>query len=385
MQVNPYLGLAPYFGAPLFSFVTFWAALAGCQYIRTRKIDPLAVSGFAFFVAANIIVPLNPPGPKDTSVNLRLVQGNIGNYIKVDAESGNPISSSEVYDRFARLSVRPSAAPIDLVLWPETAIPDPLDSSASSSKTLPPALRDIFKTTGTPLVSGGYDTVGLKPDGSYFETQYNAVFFFDEKGNVQNAYHKRLLIPFGESLPFGRFNKYFSDSIENLSFFARGGSFTPFRLKDGTLFVPTVCYEVLFPRYIADFLKSSPVPPRFIVNLANDSWYGDSAEPEQHKFLAHWRALEFNIPLVRMTNTGITSILYPDGSESKNLGIFKEGVLDVPLRLGPRTPTLFERFGILPTILLALLFSAVGFSWGYASNNRPGGLTVGKSRDSKGT
>ena len=106
-----------------------------------------------------------------------------------------------------------------------------------------------------------------------------------------------------------------------------------------------------------DYLNSVSTPPHFILNLTNDSWYGDTAEPYQHLFLAKWRAIEFQIPVVRMTNTGVTSVIYPDGHESRQLEIFAEDILDIKLVTPEVRPTIFQKLGLIPLyILWATLF-----------------------------
>jgi apolipoprotein N-acyltransferase len=96
-----------------------------------------------------------------------------------------------------------------------------------------------------------------------------------------------------------------------------------------------------------------------MINLTNDSWYGDTMEPEQHLFLAKWRALEFNLPIIRSTNTGITSVIYPDGSESKRLEILKTGNLDLSINLPLQEATFYQKYGfatILPLWIIYLIF-----------------------------
>ena len=100
---------------------------------------------------------------------------------------------------------------------------------------------------------------------------------------------------------------------------------------------------------------------RLIVNHTNDSWYGNTAEPFQHLFLSKWRALEFNLPIVRSTNTGITSVIYPDGSESRRLGINEEGTLDVVVPLGNGEATLYQKYGVYPFMLIFLVL--LGITW----------------------
>jgi apolipoprotein N-acyltransferase len=171
------------------------------------------------------------------------------------------------------------------------------------------------------------------------------------------------LIPFGEGLPFGPLNPYLSGIITNISYFAEGDTYTGFKTDNQLSFVSVICYEVLFPTFVADMLNNQKEEAQFMINLTNDSWYGNTAEPYQHLFLSKWRALEFNLPLIRSTNTGITTVVFPDGSESKRLLIGEKTYLDVDLEIAPRTPTLFQIFGIWSflTIALVLLLIELAF------------------------
>jgi apolipoprotein N-acyltransferase len=137
--------------------------------------------------------------------------------------------------------------------------------------------------------------------------------------------------------------------LENhMSFFARGDQFTLFKIGNNASFISAICYEILFPQYIRKYLNSSKEQPQFIINLTNDSWYGRTSEPYQHLFLSHWRAVEFNLPVVRMTNTGYSSVLYPDGSESKRTQLYTQEIVDLDLKTFERVPTIYQRWGIIP-------------------------------------
>jgi apolipoprotein N-acyltransferase len=57
--------------------------------------------------------------------------------------------------------------------------------------------------------------------------------------------------------------------------------------------------------------------------------------------------LEFQLPIIRSTNTGISSVIYPDGSESKRLGINEEGILDVHVPVGSGAASPYQKGGIL--------------------------------------
>ncbi|MBL6990980.1 MAG: apolipoprotein N-acyltransferase [Bacteriovoracaceae bacterium] len=367
----PYLGLAPIFGAPLFSFVSFWISLTLVTFIKIKKIDFWALATTVLFLLFNIFLPLDFNPTKDAKVNnIRLVQANIGNLMKVDSEHGGFRSRSTVKHRYERLSTRPTQVPLDLIVWPETALPGVLNSTLIKQRPrfVPMIIRKIIDKMQAQMFIGGYDKTG-KRDLNYFETQFNTAFLFaPDQSSVYNAklvdlYHKIKLIPFGETLPFGPFNKYLSGLISNISYFGTGKSFTLFKLRNDTYFTTAICYEILFSSFMREYLNSVTTPPHFILNLTNDSWYGDTAEPYQHLFLAKWRAIEFQIPVVRMTNTGVTSVIFPDGHESRQMEIFAEDILDIKLVTPQRLPTIFQKWGLAPLyILWVILFALIMIS-----------------------
>ena len=356
LSLAPNLGLAPLFGVPLFSFMSYWFILSFTSLWRTKKIDFLAIGAFLCFVILNFIFPLQWNPENDSSpTRLRLVQANVGNFMKLQSESGDQRSIQEIYKSYLNLSTRGAQAPIDLVIWPETAYPQLLNSAIlrMNPSFVPSLVQQTTSLSVAPLFFGGYDK-SKEEDGNYYETEYNAAFLINKEGTFNDVYHKQLLIPFGEGLPFGPLNPYLAKVIKNISYFARGNRFTQFKLENKKTFIAAICYEILFSSYIRDFLNEQR-DTDFLINLTNDSWYGRTSEPFQHQFLTHWRAVEFNIPIVRMTNTGISSLLYPDGSESRRLKLFTESVLDIDLHTPERSPTLWQTYGFLSFFIIAIL------------------------------
>jgi apolipoprotein N-acyltransferase len=354
LQLSPYLGLAPIFGAPVFSFISYWMAFAIIGFIRKRAVDKWLIGSLAIFLILNPLLKLKPIEKPDSSNRIRLVQGNIGNYIKVNSEKGKLFAVNQVVETFKNLSLVESEQQVDLIVWPETAYPRLLSTDAMkiNPHIVPKIIKDTIIESGAELFVGGYDK--NKYDEYFFESEYNTAFHFNSSAEIKNAYHKMQLIPFGESLPFGPFNRFFAKYLQNISFFAKGKNYTLFTTINGTPFTSAICYEILFSSFIRGYLNGVATQPEFLLNITNDSWYGDTAEPYQHLFLAHWRALEFNLPIVRMTNTGITSILFPDGFESKRLGIGQEAILDYQLDTVKRVPTLFQIWGVWGTVVIAI-------------------------------
>jgi len=288
---------------------------------------------------------------------IKAVQPNIRNDLKLSAEGGAQLSLGEVFLHLKQTSLKGEKA--DVIIWPETAYPLMLEKKELeiSYLNIPTTIREVITLSGTPIVFGGYDKAADFSD-DYFETEYNSVFHISKNLVLKNVYHKMKLIPFGESLPFGPLNRLFSHLIKNISFFAKGSSYTLFG-EGKAKFTTAICYEILFSSFIRNYLNNVDSIPNFIINLTNDSWYGDTSEPHQHLFLSHWRALEFGLPIVRVTNTGISSVLFPDGSESERIKIFKQGSKIFKVSLEKREKTLFQKFGLWLTLIAGLLITLI--------------------------
>lgn len=369
LSLAPHLGLAPYGGVILFSFFSFWPALAIISFIRTAKIDYAAIFFFSLFLFLNYFFSLKKhPAPIEKTNNIRMVQANIGNFLKTSSEGGDFNSVTEVYDIYEALSTQDENYKTDLIIWPETAFPRLLSSTMmkQSERYVPLLFSKVIQRTNAELFTGGYDST-RKFNSLFFETEYNAAFHFSDEGKIKDVYHKMKLIPFGEGLPFGPFNKFLSRYVQNISYFAKGNNHTIFQTRNQTPFGALICYEILFPRFVRSYINKAPQHPHFFINLTNDSWYGDTAEPYQHMYLAKWRSLEFQIPIIRMTNTGISSVIYPDGSESDRLPLFQAKVLDHELKTHNPQKTVFAKWGIAPLLLLwftlFLLFWANNKIW----------------------
>jgi apolipoprotein N-acyltransferase len=366
--LTPYsseLSFTPWIGMSVYSFFLYWLVLCSRQVILSRgKNARIGLSFVLIFALLHFIFPSlegESSGPTK-SLKMRLVQANIGNFFKVASETGDEAALEIVLGRYEKLSLQNiDANTFDLIIWPETAYPFPLPSDRllSGERQIPQLFRQVISLSGAEFIVGGYDQKSQSHYLDSFETDYNAVYHFSTNGSLKSVYRKHRLIPFGETLPFGPLNKWLSTKLDNVSFFARGSDFPLFRTHNDITFVTPICYEILDSFFIKRMLNTAG-PVDFILNLTNDSWYGDTAEPRQHLALAKWRSMEFSMPLVRSTNTGITSIIYPNGKESRRLNVESMGVLDMQLSL-PQTPpvTLYRKLGYFP--LMGLWFFLLSF------------------------
>jgi apolipoprotein N-acyltransferase len=356
----PYLGLAPYFGVSLFSFMTYWSVLELVNQREQKTVKFFNWGVLSLFLILNLTLSLkNPPSGKD--FNVRIVQANIGNFLKVSSEKGDSESFDSINRTYAELSVPQNNFHPDMIVWPETAYST---SFHGRENPLPPLLVEIMKTENSEMLIGGYDQDTTKSPFDFFETVYNSALLLSTD-RIKTAYHKNILIPFGETLPLGPLNKTVAEIVPAISLFARGHGTPIMETRDRHRFVTPICYEILNSEYMRDLLNEHG-GNSFILNLTNDSWYGNTAEPHQHQFLSKWRALEFQLPIIRSTNTGISSVIFPDGSESKRMDVGEKNFLDVPMKVSKIDPTLYQSFGILP--LLALIFTLALITWRLGKN-----------------
>lgn len=371
----PHLSFAPVGGAGIYSFFTWWFVLGLVPVLGRRPWAKSAVAASLLFAGLHLFValPARDAGAEGRSVNLRLVQANIGNFLKVQSELGDESATEDVVARYQRLSLTSYPQDLDLIVWPETAYPFAMVSEdmLRGDERIPEIFRELIARTNAELAVGGYDQKPGVMWGSRFETDYNTVFLFGAQGQLRDLYHKHILIPFGETIPVGPLKPTVAKLLPMVAFFAKGERTPAMSLKNGSTFAAPICYEILQSEFVAQLLNLAPRPIDFILNLTNDSWYGDTAEPEQHLFLAKWRALEFQRPIVRATNTGISTVIYPDGSEGARLGVGEQGVLDFRLTLPLRAPvTTYQRYGHLVLVALwALIGSAFSAFWWW--RNRP--------------
>jgi apolipoprotein N-acyltransferase len=105
---------------------------------------------------------------------------------------------------------------------------------------------------------------------------------------------------------------------------------------------PLICYEDLMPELSRKFVSQTRA--NLLVNLTNDAWYGKSVGPWQHLRLAQSRAIETRRSLLRVTNTGVTSLVNAKGEIVKTLPMFTPATLQTEVDI-LNEETFYVRFG----------------------------------------
>jgi apolipoprotein N-acyltransferase len=85
-----------------------------------------------------------------------------------------------------------------------------------------------------------------------------------------------------------------------------------------------ICYEDIFPQLVRRITLAGA---QVLVNISNDTWYGDSPAAFQHLEMARLRAIENRRYLLRATNDGITVLIDPYGRVEKQIARHRTMVL----------------------------------------------------------
>jgi apolipoprotein N-acyltransferase len=136
---------------------------------------------------------------------------------------------------------------------------------------------------------------------------YNS-FLFLEKDNIQ-IFDKQILVPFGEFLPFRSYLKFLEKIFGNVDF-TPGNKERIIKSNDQVNILPVICYEVIFNKILR---KINEKEIDILINITNDSWFGNKLGPYQHFYHSRMRALISNKYLLRVSNNGISAIIDNNG------------------------------------------------------------------------
>lgn len=296
----------------------------------------------------------------DKNLNILNVQANIGNLEKVYAEKGK-FFRDEIVNKYIELSESElnNNRNIDLILWPESAIPEYLDRPFQHHKNQM-KIASFLTKHNKPLLTGAFskEENNQDPDKSVF----NALFLLDSEGKELSApYHKTFLLAFGEYMPFSDQMPFLLKLFPFISNFGRGQGPHILRLpkdikkNEYTLIGGQICYEGLYPNFSRELAQKGA---EVIVNVTNDSWFGIPFEPYQHLYMTLARAIEIRRPLVRSTNTGISTAISAYGDIDNFSPWLQEwtGVHSIRYLANP-SMTFYTEWGCLLWIVILVAFT----------------------------
>ena len=343
-------GYAPMGGVFLVSFAgAVVAAMVALIYDavvdgqRARIAAAIAVC-IALYLGGGALSRLEWTHPDGAPVAVSLLQGNVLQELKFD-----PDFRDRTFDLYARLVDQSQGR---LIVLPESAYP--MFSDEVPDRVLLHLVRTATARGGDLLL--GLFTAEPPLPGSDEPRYFNTVVTLGS-GELQ-LYRKRHLVPFGEMIPGKAILGWLIRSVLAIPLADQtpGAPAQPPLSVAGTRVAVNICYEDAFGSELIDGARSA----RILVNVTNDAWYGHSIAAWQHNQISAMRALELGRPMLRATNTGITSAIGHDGRVRAFLPWFTSGVLEVTVQ-GRAGATPYQRVGDWLALGLALALAGVSF------------------------
>ena len=322
-QTNSWLfGFAPIGGVYLISFVTAAMAAVMMLSISQRKFAMPLGLGVAVLAGSYALNNLQWSEPVGIPLRVGVVQANVPIEQKWQAQY-----RTNIIDQLADLSHDlDQQAPLDLVVWPETALPLYFQQTDA-------AFWQSIKPQGAALLTG------LIESSANDQQTYNAAVLACD-GDTQ-LYRKRHLVPFGEYLPLRFLFNWVLEYLNlPMSDFASWQGQQTLNCGESIKVGLSICYEDAFAAEYREHLGDATV----LVNISEDAWFGDSLAPHQRAQMAQMRARELARPMIRSSNPGPSFVINQLGevqtiSKQYQVASFAE-------RVQPHTgDTPFVRFG----------------------------------------
>ena len=340
--LTPLGEMAPWFGVYGVSyFVALTAGLLVWAWLAQRSRVGAAVAIVCLWGLPLVLSYWSGIYPVDKPIRVALVQGDVP--LK---EKWQPLKRKQILNKYLELSRQ--ARDASLVIWPEGAVPAYLQYVDDSFIQ---QLRNESKLFGTEFLFG---VLEVDEDGN--GTYYNSVARVDARSGSIATYRKAHLVPFGEYPPLDPLFRWLMQSMQ-----IPMANFSPGSRKQGPMTLAgepaaiSICYENLFGAQLVHMFPRA----RFMVNISENAWYGDSFAPHQLVEMAQMRSLEFGRPAVRVDNSGPSVFIDAHGRIRARTEQFVSTVLAASLQpMAGTTP--YVRWGDSAIVgwLVLILFAA---------------------------
>ena len=289
---------------------------------RTNQMRPhfdltLTLAGLVALLTFGLYCVQNRGAAKPLRVSA--IQADIPQEQKFDLEF-----VGQIFERFESLSEigLHSSPPPDLLVWPESSLPEPATAANTESHRL---VTDLSASTGKDLLLGTLDVRD--------RSDFNAAALISGATQQMQIYRKIHLVPFGEYIPLRHSFPIFAAVAGRWvpGDFDAGRDYTVLRLTNSDVRVgPLICFEDTIGDLTRRFILNGA---NLLVNVTNDAWFLHSAGSHQHLQNAIFRCIETRRPMVRAANTGVTCFVNEFGRitqilQDDNGKTFTEGVLN---------------------------------------------------------
>ena len=291
----------------------------------------LAVLYLAPKIYGDRLLSTDGAGAQAKPLRIGIIQPDIDPFVKWEEEPEAQIGILE------RLTREVAHQHVDLVLWPETAIPfyilQPHNAMVFAR------VKQMVDSLGVNLLTGVPDIVYYREgeaapksskvakSGERYDT-FNSSMLLKPNSDEIQKYPKHFLVPFAERVPFSEELSFLNAMQWNfgLGGWEIGKDTTVFRIgtqrNDSAQFSNLICYESIYPGYVASFVRKGA---GFLTLITNDSWWGNTSGAYQHKQYGVLRAVENRRWVAQCANGGISCIIDPFGRILQSTALFTRG------------------------------------------------------------
>lgn len=227
---------------------------------------------------------------------------------------------------------------LDVIAFPEN--PATFDFNVDGVRRR--ALGQLITQSGKPVILN-VDAVDTAPAPKGVPPRYNVAVWMDAERNLAGSYAKIKRIPIVEYLPgeaaLPGLRKWFPRSLRVMA----GTGPVVFELKPHIRMIPLICYEGTFSAFARSFVRRGG---NFMLNQVNDSWFLRTPASEVHLALTLYRTVEYRVPLVRVSNSGVSAHIQADGRivPGSRTRLFSKAATAFPLYVPPHR-SVYTRIG----------------------------------------
>lgn len=279
---------------------------------------------------------------KGNPLNVVVVQPNIDPY----NEAYDVQAENRKLQKFIRLAELKMSEKTDLIIGPETVFErypdwnvDRLESNYQFRQLTDwlwqyPDAELIFGTSASKIYPNAESTssTARKSNEVYYDV-FNSAVFINRNGSG-DIYHKSILVPGVEKMPFRNYLGFLRDWVIDLG--GTTGSLgsqeepTNFALKNGVEVAPVICYESVFGAYLSKFVQKGA---GLIVVITNDGWWRNTPGYKQHLSYSRLRAIETRRSVARSANTGISCFVNQRGDVLQPTPWWEEAAIEGTVNL----------------------------------------------------
>ena len=270
------------------------------------------------------------------------------------------------------------AVPLELIVWPESAVPAFYYGSSPVSEAYRAKVSGMLKKYSVPFLLGTLTVGNIRSETEY--DVFNSALLLKQGANrnaspvfrdMADVYSKVHLVPYGEFIPLSKWFPSLGKLVGMGRDLTPGPGFKPLTPAENVRAGVLICYEDVFP-YAAR--AQALAGANMLLVITNDAWYPTSFEPEQHYANSIFRSIETGLPMVRCGNSNYSVLIDPsgrivdsvfktpdpdDGSFLPDPGRKAKGAVKFPVSVPIHPePTFYTRFGDLFVLFCWLIFGS---------------------------